>query len=111
MTRSPKLYLQDIIECSELIAGFIVGHDREQFKANVMMQFAVIRAMGIIGDAAKKLPPEFRKRHPEIPWREMAQTRDVLIHDYLRINLDSLWRTITTDLPPLADKLRPLLEE
>lgn len=111
MTKGPQLYLQAILECLELIPGFIAGYDQARFQADIKAQFAVIRAMGIIGDAVKKLPPEFREQHPEIPWREMARTRDVLIHDYLSIDLDSLWTTITRDLPPLADKLRPLLEE
>lgn len=111
MTRNPKLYLQDIVECVDLIAGFIAGYDQAGFRANILVQFGVIRAMGIIGEAVKKLPPEFRENHPEIPWREMAQTRDVLIHDYLKVNPDTLWITITRDLPPLAAKLRPLLEK
>lgn len=111
MTRDHKLYLQDILECLELIDGFVAGYDLARFQADVKTQYAVIRAMGIIGEAVKKLPPAIREAHPEIPWREMAQTRDVLIHDYLSIRPDSLWLTITRDLPPLADKLRPLLEE
>lgn len=111
MTRDYKLYLQDILECLDLIAGFIAGYDLGRFTADIKTQYAVIRAMGIIGEAVKKLPPEVRERHPEIPWREMARTRDVLVHDYLSIRPDSLWLTITRDLPPLPEKLRPLLGE
>lgn len=110
MTKSPQLYLQAILECLELIPGFIEGYDEERFLADVKAQFAVIRAMGIIGDAVKKLPNDFRARHSDIPWREMARTRDVLIHDYLNVDLHTLWITVTRDVPPLAAKLRPLLD-
>ncbi|MFZ5586093.1 MAG: DUF86 domain-containing protein [Thermodesulfobacteriota bacterium] len=110
MSKGHKLYLQAILECLELIPGFIEGYDEERFLSDVKAQFAVIRAMGIIGDAVKKLPAELRAQHPEIPWKDLTGTRDVLIHDYLNINLHTLWEIVTRDVPPLAAKLRPLLD-
>ncbi|MBI5522694.1 MAG: DUF86 domain-containing protein [Desulfarculus sp.] len=111
MSKRHRLYIEDILSSLAVIPSFIEGYDKPRFLADLKTQYAVIRALGIIGDAVKKLPPEFRAAHPEIPWKDMAKTRDVLIHDYLRVDLDVLWDTITRDLPPLAAKLRPLLEE
>jgi uncharacterized protein with HEPN domain len=111
MKKSPALHLQDILTSLELIPGFLEGYDKARFVEDVKTQFAVIRAMGIMGDAVKKLPDEYLARHPDIPWREMAKTRDVLIHDYYKVDLDILWDVITDKLPPLVGRLRELLDE
>lgn len=109
--KNVALYLQDILTNLELIPGFVAGMDKAAFVANTMAQYAVVRAMGIIGDAVKKLPDEYLARHPDIPWSEMAKTRDVLIHDYGKVNPGRLWDTAVNDLPPLVGRLRELLEE
>lgn len=111
MKKNPAIYLQDILNNLEAIPGFIAGYDKERFLADLKTQYAVIRAMGIVGDAVKKLPDEYVARHPDIPWREMAKTRDVLIHDYGKVNPSTLWDVIVNDLPPLVPRLREMLDE
>ena len=60
-----------------------------------------IRNLEVIGEATKNLSEDLRDANPSIPWRQIAGMRDVLIHDYLKVNLNRVWRTVETDLPPL----------
>ena len=60
-----------------------------------------IRNLEVIGEATKNLSEDLRDANPAIPWRQIAGMRDVLIHDYLKVNLNRVWRTVEIDLPPL----------
>jgi len=71
-----------------------------------MIQDAVIRNIEIIGEATKKISDEFKKSNFKIPWREMSGMRDKLIHDYIGIDLEVVWRTIEIDLTELENSLK-----
>ena len=65
----------------------------------------MIRALEVIGEAAKNIPSVIRERYPDIPWREMARIRDKLIHDYFGVDLRVVWRTVQEDVPPLRAQI------
>jgi uncharacterized protein with HEPN domain len=65
----------------------------------------------VIGEAVKKIPLEIREKRPDIPWKEIAGTRDKLIHEYFGIDLQILWKTIQTDLSPLHQAVLELRHE
>ncbi len=111
MKKDPLLLIDDILESILAIQAYLDGIDREAFLANPEKQDAILRRLAIIGEAVKKLPAEFRQQHPDIPWKYMAGTRDVLIHDYDGVNLQIIWDIVEEELPPLADKLRLLIME
>jgi uncharacterized protein with HEPN domain len=73
--------------------------------------FAVIRALEIVGEAAKRVPQDVRDRYPDVPWRSIAGMRDKLIHEYMVVNLAVVWKTATEDLPQLAPAIRNILLE
>ena len=75
-----------------------------------MIQDGVIRNLEVIGEATKNLSEDLRDANPSIPWRQISGMRDVLIHDYLKVNLNRVWRTVENDLPPLGIAVRRLLQ-
>ena len=83
--------------------------DYQAFAADERTNLAVVRCLEVIGEAAKKVPKSFRSRHQEVLWAEAAGIRDVLIHDYVGINLEVVWKTVQQDLPSLRAALLPLL--
>lgn len=106
-----KFYLNHIIESIEKIESYILGASEERFLQNPMMQDAVIRQLEIIGEATKNLDKSTREKQTEIPWADMAKTREFLSHHYFSIDLDVVWQTIKEDLPPLKNLLSILADE
>jgi uncharacterized protein with HEPN domain len=98
--------LNDILSTCEKILLFTEGMDCAGFTHDPKTIFAVIHALEIIGEAAKRIPEDVRRKYPQIPWREMAAIRDKLIHDYYEINPEVLWKTIREDIPNLLDQLK-----
>ncbi len=82
----------------------------EEFGADEMVQDAVVRNLGIIGEAARHVPSDVQERYPGIPWAQIRGMRNVVIHEYPEVNLSIIWRTVTRNLPPLAPKLEEILE-
>jgi len=87
--RDNRLYLADILESIQRIQSYTEG-GIETFAQTPMIQDAVIRNLAVIGEATKQLPIDFRQRYPDIPWKKIAGLRDVLIHDYLRIDTNEI---------------------
>jgi uncharacterized protein with HEPN domain len=108
MSRDPANLL-DILISARLIREYIQGADREAFITDRALQDAVMRRMVIIGEATRRISPEFRSEHPEIPWRGMTGIRSKLIHDYDKINLDTVWNVIQNDIPALIEQIAPLV--
>ena len=103
-----RLYLESILDCLERIAEYTLAGE-QAFLGSRLIQDGVIRNLEVIGEATKNLSGELREANPGIPWRQIAGMRDVLIHDYLKVNLNRVWRTVITDLPPLRDTVTRLL--
>lgn len=74
-----------------------------------MMNLALMRLMEIVGEAAARVPDDFRSCHPQEPWRDISDLRNRLIHGYDSINFDILWAIIQTDLPPLIKQLKEII--
>lgn len=79
MIKDVRVYLAHILECIDKIER-VTTDGRDRFLGDAMVQDAVIRNLEIIGEAAKRVDDAYRADHPEVPWRELASLRDVLIH-------------------------------
>ena len=101
--------LNDIIKAGDAIAAFINGQTEEDYNRSLLLRSAVERQVEIVGEAARALSPGFKDAHPEIPWRKISATRNILTHDYGMIKNDILWRIAEVHIPDLVGQLRPLL--
>ena len=86
---------------------FVAKMNYEEFIKDDKSAFAVIRALEIIGEAAKHVPDEFRSQNPEIPWKDLAGMRDILIHRYFGVDPETVWTVVKEEIP----QFRPLLEK
>jgi uncharacterized protein with HEPN domain len=102
-------YLLDMLLAAREIGEFTQGISWEQFQTHRMMQHAVVRLIQIIGEASRKISPQFRDTHPEIPWRKIAGMRNRLVHEYFRIMPEKVWESSQNDLPALIALLEPLV--
>jgi len=101
--------LLDIARAARLVLEFRQGIDEAAFLQDFKTQSAVLHQLMVMGEAVKRLSPDFRARHSEIPWSLIAGMRDKLIHGYDIVDLDEVWRTAVVDVPDLLTSLEPLL--
>ena len=81
------------------------------FIGSPMAQDAVIRNFEVIGEAVKRIPESLKEERPDIPWRRIAGLRDVLIHQYLRVDLEAVWAIVRDDLPEFKQAVAEILAE
>lgn len=104
-------YLRDMLDAAEKAAEFTRGLDASSFARDAKTVFSVIRALEIIGEAAKKVPRSVQQRYPDMAWRAMAGMRDKVMHDYFGVNLEVVWRTVQDDLPGLRASLQRIIAD
>ncbi len=108
--RSDEERLRDIVEHAELI-GAHLPTSRDELDKDVVLAAALIRWVGIIGEAAARLSDSFRKSHLDVPWAAIAGMRNHLVHGYFAVDADLLWVAVTIEIPGLAQTVRSWLND
>lgn len=109
MDKSPNIFLLHIIDAIHQIEEYIANYSYEQFVRDKKTQDAVIRQLEIIGEATSNLESAFKNENSSIPWREIADFRNVLAHEYWNVDMDIVWQTTQIDIKILKKALQPLI--
>ena len=109
MSFEPREYLRHILVEAEYLLGASGRTDKARFLQDETLRRAFVRSLEIIGEAAKKVPEEFRALHPKVEWRGMSRMRDRLIHGYFGVDYDLVWNVVETKVPALARDVREIL--
>ena len=91
----------DIQHAAALISSYLNGIDQVQFERSTEKQDSVLLRLIVIGEAVSRLTPAFKERHPAVPWRQIKDMRNFLVHDYDRISAIIAWRAASADVPEL----------
>lgn len=108
MWRDDALLL-DILKAGSKALKYASSPDQTTFMESSRDHDAILRQRTILGEAAKRISQGFRSEHPEISWRKIAGFRDVVVHDYLYVDLQEVWRIIQEDVPALIALVKPLV--
>lgn len=111
MQPNDRIRLQHMVDAGRESIGFASGQTRADLDSNRMLLLSLVKSVEILGEAANKVSDELRNEYPDFPWREMVTMRNRLIHGYFDINLDIVWQTVVTELPPLVAALESILSE
>ena len=106
--RDADILIEDIETAVARIERYVAGLDRQGFLQDEKTIDAVVRNLEIIGEAVRWLPGEFKERHTEVPWSQIAGLRNRIVHDYFGLDLEIIWRVLETSLPEFKQHLANL---
>lgn len=104
--RDDSVYLQHMRDAAARIQSYLTGVD--EFLSTPLLQDAVLHQIQILGEAAKRLSRTLRSETPDVPWADIAGMRDKLVHDYMGVDLEMVWETVSRDIPELRARLQTL---
>ena len=111
MSRSLRLYFEDILSSCDKILRYAQGLNYEEFINDELRLDAVLRNLQIMGEAAKQVPQEIRDIYPAVEWRKIAGLRDILAHAYFSLELETIWDIIQNKVPHLRTQIQEILEQ
>ena len=110
MPRPIELYLRDILDAIIKVESYALGLSQEQLENDTAKQDAILFNLIVIGEAAKQVPDDRRVELADIEWRKIAGFRDIVVHQYFRVNLIIVWDIIQNHLPPLKRTIEDFLQ-
>ena len=108
--KDARLYLVHILECIDAIERFTVG-GRDEFFESELVQNAVLRQLQIMSESTQRLPEELKSKHNDVNWKQIAGFRNILVHDYIGVDIERCWLVIETELKPLKLAVKAMLQE
>lgn len=105
------VYLRHVLLAIEKVNEYTNRGGRDLFDHDTAIQDAIVKQIEIIGEASRRISKEFKEKYSSIPWREMSGMRDKLVHDYMGVDLEAVWKTAMEDIPQLKSKVEEILKE
>lgn len=109
--RDERLFIYDILEQIGLIEKSSAKLSKSEFGKNRDIWDATIRRLEVIGEAVKNISEKTKRKYPQIEWRKIAGTRDVLIHAYFGVHIDAIWKILKKDLIVLKKQIQQIKED
>lgn len=104
-------FVEDILDAMGKAELLLQDVTFDQFANDFRINYAVVRALEIIGEATKRLPMILRQEYPHIPWRNMAGMRDRIIHGYDTVDLEIVWDVVQRDIPQIRPQIQQILAD
>lgn len=111
MSKLPTEYLKHIRDELIYLMESADKIDEEQFMRDPTFQRAFTRSLSIIGEAVKKISPEFKKKYPDVEWKSIAGMRDCLIHEYFGVDYEIVWDVVINEVPKFKEQIEGILKE
>ncbi len=108
--RSDREYILDILDAIQQIEHYSV-QGKDALKKEELLQVWFIHHIQIIGEAIRNISDDLRVNYPEIPWRQVVAMRNILVHNYLSVDIEEVWNTVERDIPELKHKIKVILKD
>lgn len=111
MPKDDWIRFRHMLESAKEAWGYSCQHTRSDLDRDHLLLVGLLKLIEIVGEAAARIKPETRKNYPQIPWADLIDMRNRVVHVYFDIDRDEIWDTVTKDLPPLIAELEKILEK
>lgn len=108
--RPDETFLRDIVDAADAIQDFLSGISQEEFLGDDLLRSAILHKLTVIGEAAARLSPPFKAAHAHVPWRDIADFRNVVVHAYFNVDWGIVWTTATDEVPALREQIAAMLK-
>jgi len=108
--RRDRQRLEDILEAIDSLARIVSGKRFEDLLADETLRFAVVQRLSVIGEAASRISPDLRERRDSVPWADIVNFRNILVHEYFGLLWPIVWESAVADAPALRDRIVAILE-
>ena len=109
--RDPLVYVRHMLDHAREACEMSLERSRPELDSDRLLRYSLLHLMAVIGEAAARIPDEFRSQHSIVPWRGTINLRNHLVHGYDQIDYDALWEIVQNDLPPLIEQLKAIVDE
>ena len=109
MTKNNFVYVGHMIDMARKALKFVEGKNRKDFDADEQLRLSLTHLIQVIGEAARHLSDDFYQKYPQIPWPSIVGMRHKVVHDYMNIDEDLVWETVTHELPELIQQLEKIM--
>ena len=103
--RNWRLRVEDMLDALCTARGFVAEMTQREFRGDRRTVDAVVRNLEVAGEAARHVPDDVRNRFPQVPWQDLADLRNILVHEYFGVDLGILWQAVQFELRPLIEAL------